>query len=484
MSTPSSEKVSLREKMAYGCGDFASCLFWATFMKKLSFFYTDVFGLTAGALATMLAISRIWDGINDPLLGILADRTRSRWGKFRPWILFGCVPLSIAAVLTFTTPELGAMGKLIWAYVTYNVLMMLYTAVNIPYTAMLGVITPNSAERTRLSSIKFMFAFGAGVVVSATIMPLVDWLGTDSPQRGWQLAFVIYGVIAVIFFLITFFGTKERVVSSSTETVSVWKDLKYLVTNRPWILLVATTFTWILFVGVRSTVSTHFVKYCVFNGSETATLPAFGWSLTFIGAVTAFDTLNQGASLIGVILTSIFASRLPKRAMFISAFLCSILGYAVFYIVPPTDLPIIFALEFVSSMAGASLPVLMWAMYADTADYGEYRSGRRTDGLVFSASTMSQQMGWAFAAFFALKLLSFAGFQANITPSAEVQRHLTLLMSLIPSAIGLVSIVIFLFYPLTDRRMVTISEELARRRAQAEASALASDSSTFQRGSS
>ncbi|MBC8011255.1 MAG: MFS transporter [Burkholderiales bacterium] len=467
MTTPALHRLSMREKLAYGCGDFASCLFWATFMKKLSFFYTDVFGITAGALATMLLVSRIWDGVNDPLIGILADRTKSRWGKFRPWILFGCVPLSVAAVLTFTTPDFDAAGKLIWAYVTYNILMMLYTAVNIPYTAMLGVITPNPVERTRLSSIKFMFAFGAGWVVSLTIMPLVDWLGATSPQRGWQLAFMIYGVVAVVFFLFTFFGTRERVVSADDETASVWRDLKYLVTNRAWLLLVATTFTWILFVGVRSTVSTHFMKYNVFNGSETASLPAFWWDFKFTGATTAFDSVNQGASLLGVILTSLFASRVPKRIAFIGFFLASIIGYAAFYFVSPQNLPVLFVLEFFASMAGAALPVLMWAMYADTADYGEYTSGRRTTGLIFSASTMSQQIGWAVAAFFALKLMAFVGFTANVTPTPEVQHHLTLLMSLIPGALGLLSIVVFLFYPLTDQRVVEIGAELEKRRTAA-----------------
>ncbi|HLP25629.1 MAG TPA: MFS transporter, partial [Acidobacteriota bacterium] len=204
MSSSGFKKLPLREMLAFGAGDFASVLYWQTFMKYLPFFYTEVFGITAGALGTMLLVSRIWDGVNDPIIGIFADRTETRWGKFRPFILFGCVPFAIFGVLTFTTPGFGPTGKLIWAYLTYNALMMLYTTVNIPYTALMGVMTNDAVERTRLSSIKFIFAFSAGMVISATLLPMVSALGGDkNPQLGWQLAFAIVGVVAIGFFLIT-----------------------------------------------------------------------------------------------------------------------------------------------------------------------------------------------------------------------------------------------------------------------------------------
>jgi GPH family glycoside/pentoside/hexuronide:cation symporter len=189
----------------------------------------------------MLLISRVLDGIFDPVIGMMADRTKSRWGKFRPFILFGCVPFAIFGLLTFTTPDFGYSGKLIWAYLTYNVLMMLYTTVNIPYTALMGVMTNNPVERTRLSSIKFMFAFSAGMVISATLLPMVTALGHGNPQRGWQMAFAVVGVIAVGFFLVAVFGTKERINPVVEENTSVLRDLKYLVTNRPWVLLLCTT---------------------------------------------------------------------------------------------------------------------------------------------------------------------------------------------------------------------------------------------------
>ncbi len=460
----SQTNLPLREKLAYGCGDFASVLYWQTFMRYLPFFFTDVFGITAAALGTMLLVSRIWDGVNDPIIGMWADRTESRWGKFRPFILFGCVPFAIFGVLTFTTPDLGPAGKLIWAYLTYNGLMMLYTTVNIPYTAMLGVMTTSAADRTQLSSVKFIFAFSAGIVVSATLLPLVDWLGAGNAQRGWQLAFVVYGLVAIGFFLVTAFGTRERIKPTPEKNTSIKRDIKFVLSNKAWVLLTATTLTWILFVGLRSSVSAHYFKYYIYNGSPDTALPFLGYNFTLTGLLSAFNTVGQAASVIGVLLTSVIATRFAKRPMFIVFFAISILCAASYYFLPPGALAAIFVIEAVGNLAGAPLPVLLWAMYADTADYGEWKSGRRTTALVFSASLMSQKIGWALSAFFALHLLSFAGFQANIIPTTEVKDSIVQLMSFIPAALGIVSIVIFCFYPLTDKRVVEINEELKARR--------------------
>jgi len=458
-------KLPFREMLAFGCGDFASVLYWQTFMRYLPYYYTDIFGLTAGALGTMLLISRIWDGVNDPIIGMLADRTESRWGKFRPFILFGCVPFAFFGVLTFTTPDLGATGKLIWAYLTYNALMMLYTTVNIPYTALMGVMTSNPVERTRLSSIKFIFAFSAGMVISATLLPMVSALGGSAdPQRGWQLAFIVVGIVAIGFFLITVFGTKERIKPAPETDTSVRRDLKYLVTNQAWLLLLATTLTWILFIALRSSVSTHYFKYYIYDGVPETALPFLGRTFTLDGLVSAFNTLGQAASVGGVILVSLVAHRFPKKGLFIALFALQIVNYVAYLFLQPGQLGMIFTLEIVGSFFGAPLPVLMWAMYADTADYGEWKSGRRTTALVFSASTMSQKFGWALAAFGAFQLLQFVGFQANTVPGEAVKGSLVRLMSIYPAVLGALSIGIFLFYPLTEKRMAEINAELKRRR--------------------
>ena len=468
MTQKDPNRLPFREMLAFGCGDFASVLYWQTFMRYLPYYYTDIFGITAGALGTMLLVSRIWDGVNDPIIGMLADRTESRWGKFRPFILFGCVPFAIFGVLTFTTPDLGMTGKLIWAYLTYNCLMMLYTTVNIPYTALMGVMTSNPVERTRLSSIKFIFAFSAGMVISATLLPMVTALGGDkNPQLGWQLAFAVVGVVAIGFFLVTVFGTKERIKPAPDENTSVLRDLKYLVTNNAWVLLLCTTLTWILFIAVRSSVSAHYFKYYLYNGSPETPLNFLGRSFTLDVLLSSFNTLGQAASVGGVLMVSFIAARFPKKGLFIALFVLQIVNYTAFYFLQPGQLGAIFILEIVGSFFGAPLPVLMWAMYADTADYGEWKSGRRTTALVFSASTMSQKFGWAIAAFLAFQLLQFVGFKANEIPSEAVKGSLVSLMSIYPAVLGVLSIIIFLFYPLTEKKMTEINADLAARRVKA-----------------
>jgi len=307
----SDSRLSLREMLAYGCGDFASVLFWQTFMKYLPFFYTDVFGLSAAALGTMLLLSRVLDGLFDPAIGMWADRTQTRLGKFRPFILFGAVPFAIAGVLTFTTPPFSESGKLLWAYLTYNGLMLMYSLVNIPYTSMLGVITSNAAERTRLSSIKFIFAFAAGMTISAALLPLARLLGDAgaSPQRGWQLSFVIVGIVAVAFLLVTVVGTRERVAPTSDRSATVRRDVSLLLGNNAWLLLLATTLTWVLYISLRSSVFAHYFKYSVFSGNTVKELPLFSIPLAFNSLLSWVNSCDQAASLLSVLLTATLAAR-------------------------------------------------------------------------------------------------------------------------------------------------------------------------------
>jgi GPH family glycoside/pentoside/hexuronide:cation symporter len=460
----SGEKLRISEKVSYGFGDFASCLYWQTFMVYLTFFYTDIFGITAAAAATMLGVSRSLDAFFDPVVGMIADRTQTRWGKFRPYLLWFCVPMAIAGVLTFTTPNFSEHGKLIWAIVTYNALMLIYTAINIPYTAMLGVLSPNPNERTTLSSVKFIFAYAAGMVISATLLPLSKGLGGGNEQRGWQLAFVIIGVVVVASFLLVFFNTKERVSPPKAQKTSVVRDLRDLVTNGPWLILLATTITFILFVAVRGSVTTHYFKYYV--GTQEVNVPFFGGlkSYSFEWLVSAFNTSGQLASLIGVFLVPFFAKAVGRKVAFIILFAVAVLSTASFYIMDPKQVWLILGLNLIGSATGGPLSALIWAMYADTADYGEWKSGRRATGLIFSASIFSQKEGWAIGAAVGLGLMSLVGFKANIEQNADTLQGLRLLMSLIPAGFGIVSIVLVMLYPLNEKKVAQIGEELKARR--------------------
>ncbi|MGF7138144.1 MFS transporter [Roseimarinus sediminis] len=457
------QKLPFREKFSYGFGDLASVLYWQTFMLYFTYFYTDIFLIPASVAATMFLVSRIWDGVNDPLMGIIADRTKTRWGKFRPYLLWLCVPFAVAGVLAFSVPDFELRGKIIYAYITFMLIMMLYTAINIPYTALLGVITPNSQERTSLSQFKFLFAFAAGIIVSATLLPMTKTLGGGNDAKGWQLSFVIYGIAAIIFFLITFRNTRERIQPPKNQQASIKKDLKELVTNRPWLILLATTITFILFVAVRSSVTVHYFKYVI--GEQELTLPFLSTrTYSFETLTSAYNTIGQIASFIGVLLIAFISKRIGKKRSFITLFVISIFSTAILYFLTADQLGWIFFFQITGSATGGPLSVLLWAMYADTADYGEWKRGRRATGLVFSASTMSQKFGWAFGAFVALNLMSQVGFEPNQAQNAESQRGLLLLFSLIPAAMGVLSIIISLLYPLSEKRVQQIENELATRR--------------------
>lgn len=458
-----SQKLPFKEKFSYGFGDLASVLYWQTFMIYFTYFYTDVFLIPAGAAATMFLVTRIWDGVNDPIMGIIADRTNTRWGHFRPYLLWICVPFAVVGVLTFTVPDFDPQGKLIWAYATFILIMMLYTAINVPYTALLGVISPNSAERTSVSSFKFLFAFSAGIIVSATLLPMVKAFGGGNEAKGFQLSFVVYGIAAVIFFLIAFKGTKERVQPPKTQSSSVKRDIYELVTNGPWLILLATTITLILFVAIRGSVTVHYFKY--FIREKELTLPLLGTNTyDFDGLVSAFNTVGQISSFIGVLLISWFARLVGKKKAFISIFIIAIISTGAVYFLNSDQLGLLFFLQFASSITSGPLSVLIWAMYADTADYNEWKRGRRSTGLIFSASTMSQKFGWAIAAYVALTLMSQVGFEPNQTQSTDSINGLISLFSIIPAGFGVLSILILLFYPINDNLIAEIGVELEERR--------------------
>ncbi len=743
-----SMKLSFREKIGYGFGDLASVLYWQTFMLYFTYFYTDVFLIPASIAATMFLVSRLWDGVNDPLMGIIADRTNTKWGKFRPYLLWMCVPFAIIGVLAFTVPDFGMTGKIIWAYATFILIMMLYTAINIPYTSLLGVISGDSNERTSVSSIKFLFAFAAGIIVSATLLPMAKSLGsgdesiikagmhdkilhisevgtgnvrvivtakdsmgltglmefgfrvnpvesnfpvvniplenlnldsgfqsytmdishafkgngkdmfdyridnknndvvtvalnklqliitekglgsskvsitardnkwgektqsfyinvnkkgnnnpvlidsTDvfrlnigyrekiidltkfisdpdgdsltfeaesnnknvldplidghkltfiegktglavvtvhasdgkggqlvrqlkylilTPEnnppfvnnsidnivkvkgfntynidiskdfldpengplqyniqvikesKGWQLSFIIYGIAAVIFFLIAFKSTRERVHPPVSQKTTIKKDLYNLVTNKPWLILLATTITFILFVAVRSSVTVHYFKYVI--GTQQLKLPFLGSkTYDFVTLTSAYNTIGQISSFIGVLIVVWIAKIMGKKKAFIAIFTIAIFSTGILYFLTAKELGLIFFFQITGSMTGGPLSVLLWAMYADTADYGEWKRGTRSTGLVFSASTMSQKFGWAFGAFVALTLMSQLGFQPDEIQSAKSLNGLLLLFSLIPAGMGVLSIALSIIYPLTDKRVQEIENELIERR--------------------
>jgi GPH family glycoside/pentoside/hexuronide:cation symporter len=465
--------ISAREKLSYGFGDLASVLYWQTISNFLAFFYTDVFGLTALATANLIFFSRSTDAFFDPLMGMIGDRTQTRWGKFRPYLLWLCVPMAILGVLTFTVPNLSDTGKLVWAAVTFNALMLMYTAINIPYTAMLGVISANPNDRTTLSSIKFVGAFTATIIISGLILPVTRLLGTTSSgynaARGWQLAFVVIGAAAIAFFLITFFNTRERVAPPKAQRTSMLRDLGDLVTNGPWLILLATTITFILFVSLRGNITTYYFKYYVRD--QVLTLPSFlpkiGGTQTWHmeGLVSWFGTTGQIASLLGVMLVPFFAKVTGRKMAFISLFVVAIACTAGTFFLRPDQVFLIFAVNIIGSLTGGPLSAVLWAMYADTADYAEWKRGRRATGLIFSASIFAQKQGWSIGSYATLLLMASVGYVANAEQTPQSLHALVQLISIFPAAFGVLSLVLVMFYPLNEKRMSQIAADLKVRRA-------------------
>ncbi len=275
--------LSWREKLSFGAGDLGFNFYWTTIASFLAAFYTDVFGISAAAAGTMLFLTRIVDAITDPIMGAIADRTQSRWGKFRPYLLFAGLPMAAAAVLTFTTPDLDSTGKLIWAYATYSIMMLMYTVLSTPYSALSGVMTARSQERTTLISIRFLFAFTGGALINKYTLPLVEFFGAGDATRGWQLTMVLYGLLATLIFLVTFANTKERIAPPPAQKSNPWQDIRDLLHNRPWLILFALAMIIMMTFTMRAgSAYYYFYSISVSNIISTASCILFIFSLYFL----------------------------------------------------------------------------------------------------------------------------------------------------------------------------------------------------------
>jgi GPH family glycoside/pentoside/hexuronide:cation symporter len=456
------ERLSTREKIGYSLGDMASNLFFQTIMLFLLYFYTDVFGLPAAAVGTLFLITRIWDAVNDPIMGTIADRTNTRWGKFRPYILFCSVPFCVMGVLTFTTPDLDTAGKLVYAFITYNLLMMTYTSVNVPYSALMGVITPNSFERTELSTYRFVAAFIGGFIVQAAMMSLVKYFGNGNEAVGWQWAMACLSGLACVLFFITFVSTKERVYPPKDQKGDLKRDLKDLFANKPWRLIAGATVFQLIFIVIRSSSIMYYFKYYV----QDQQLNLFGYiiNLSFEGFASSFMLTGSVVTILGAILSKSFAKAFGKKNAYAGALILSSVLCAMFYFVQPQNVLLIYGLNILISFLLGPVSVLQWAMYTDTADYSEWKSGRRATGLVMAASLFALKLGLTLGGAIVGWMLAYFGFVANQPQTAETIYGIIMLMSFYPAIFGIVGGLLMVFYPLTNNMMVKIEEDLTARR--------------------
>lgn len=455
-------RLSLKEKVGFSLGDMASNIYFQTFVVFLPIFYTDVFGISAAAMGTMLLVTRIFDAVNDPIMGMVADRTVSRWGKFRPYIAIFAVPLALSGIAAFTTPRFGESGMLIYAYATYMLLVVMYTIVNVPYSALMGVITPNSMERTELSTYRFVSAFIGQLIIGATALTLVEQLGGGSEQRGWQYTMIVYGLLVVVLLLSTFFLTRERVVPTPAQQGRVREDLKDLFRNKPWLLIGIATVFQLTYIVMRGSATPYYFRYYV----QDQQLVLFGSTidLTYAVFTSSFVTLGSVATLIGAIGTGIFTKRMDKKTIYSSFLITSAVFSVLFFLLKPENVLLIYALNILVNFFFGSVSVLQWAIYTDTADYGEWQFGRRATALIMAASLFALKLGLTLGGALVGWILGFYGFVAGVEQPEGPIFGIRMLMSFYPAIFGILGGLIMFAYPLKDRLMVTIEKDLTDRR--------------------
>lgn len=455
-----SEKINFKEKVGYGFGDFASSMFWKLFSMFLMIYYTDVVEISPASVGTMFLLTRLWDGLNDPIMGLVSDRTKTSMGKFRPYLLWVAIPFGLIGVLTFSTPDLGPSGKLIYAYVTYTLMMMVYTAINVPYSSLMGVMTSDTKERTSLASFRFIGAYSGGIFMTATVPYLLDFfrnLGSNDAQ-SYQYTVAIYAVLAAFFFIMTYKWTKERV-KPLNEKTSIKNDLKDLAKNAQWFIMLGAGIAVLIFNSLRDGSIMYYFKYFV----QDQNLPVFG-DVKWDKLAGAYMTVWLVTNLLGVLLAKPLSAKYGKKNTFIGAMLIASIFSFMFYWVNPNSIGMIFGLNIIIGIfAGIVLP-LIWSMYADIADYSEWKTGRRATGLVFSSSSMSQKMGWTLGGAITGWLLAGYGFEANAAQTEESLKGIRLLISIYPAVGALLSALILIIYKLSDKFMDEITKDLASRR--------------------
>ena len=446
-----SSGLSWREKVGYGVADAGFNFYWTNLATFLMIFYTDVFGITAAAAGSVLSVVKLVSALSPPVIGALADRTRTRFGKFRPYLIWLALPLAGAGVLTYTTPNLSDGGKLVYAYCTYLFMVQCYTAMNIPYNALSGVMTSDPQERTSINSLRFIFAFGGSALVTAATPSLVKWLGNGNDRLGWQLTMLIWGIAASGLFTMTFLKTRERITPPSSQKPNVRQDLRDLMRNGPWLVLFFLAMTVMVTTSLRTATAAYYFKYYVQRPD----------------LVGAFVPAYMAAAAVGASLTPLLTRFFDKRRLLI--FLMGAVGLlsCAFFFVPKDQIAWMFALQIAIGLALGPKPPLTFAMYADTADYNEWRTGRRATAMTFAAATFSQKLGISFAALVMGWGFTAVGYVANAPQTERAQSGILMLISFVPGVFALVAMLVMMFYKLDKQAMSQIQADLAARKAGA-----------------
>lgn len=485
-----SQKVSFKEKVGYSLGDGSANLIFQMMMMFQLFFYTDVFGIKATAAGMILLFARFFDAFVDPLVGILSDRTNTKWGKYRPWLIWTAVPFAVFFVLAFTTPDLSERGKIIYAGITYTLLMSIYSFNNTPYSSLGGVMTSDIKERTSISSIRFVTATIATFVVQGLTLPLVTKFGgSTTSSSGWLWTITLFAVVGLVLMIITFFSTKERIAPPPNQKTSIKQDFKDILSSRPWLAMFILTLFLFTTLAMWGSSMSYYFNYVVdkdalfaFLGNMGLTgnvdelgfwgkvLDAFGLIVydaenVFAVGFSLFNMTGSIIQLVGVILLSGFLSGIfGKRNVFIICLVLTAIFTGMFYVVSPDNINGIFIINILKSLSYAPTVPLLWAMMGDVADHSEWVNHRRATGFVFAGIVFALKTGLGLGGAICGGIIDSFGFVANTVQSSVAIEGIRLTSGIIPAITFFVGAMTLLFYPISKRKNEQIQAELTERR--------------------
>jgi len=451
--------LTFKEKIGYGLGDMASNFYMGFFGLFLLYYYTDVYGLSPAAVATMLLVTKVVDAISDPAMGLIADRTESRWGKYRPYLLWAAVPYALLGYLLFLGPEFSATGKLIFAYASYTLVMLAYTAINVPYSALLAVISPVAEERTKATQFRFIFASTGTLAVGALAKPLVSWLGGDDEVLGFRLTIILFAALSVIIFWITFATTRERI-RPQKHNSSIRDDFSSLLKNRSWLVLSIAGIFVVVGLVARFASLAFYTKYYMQDDGSTF----FLW-MDRASLIISCGLIGQ---MTGALMTPLLVAHFEKRHLMIAMnLLHALLLAACFFLSPEQYAATVIIHTFGIFTFGVTI-TLLFAMYTDCAEYGEWSTGKNSAGLTVSASMFSLKFGSAVGGALPGFVLAWFGFVANQTQTETALAGIRIMSNLLPGTFFLIGGALMLLYKIDRNMLSQIERDLHRRRSAAE----------------
>jgi Na+/melibiose symporter-like transporter len=486
------QRLAFKEKAGYALGDIATNFFFQSMILYQTRFYTDTVGLSAVAVGSMFLVLRLADAVFDPVIGALSDRTDTRWGKFRPWLLWTAVPFGLMFWLVYVTPNVGPQGKLIYAYLTYSLVMMLYSANNTPYSALMGVMTPDASERGSIASYRFVGALIGQFIIQALPLPLVAKLGQGNSARGWAMTMAIFGAIIVVLNLLAFASTRERVLPAPGQKSPLRADLKDVFTCGPWIVMFILTLLIFTMLVVRGSSLNYFFAYYLDQGQVKAFLEKIGLAGIGAGPVTGWKSALNGLGLLvkpdgsnaaavglslffvlgsviqigGIIASKPLADRFGKKAVFITGMAITAIATALVFFVTPTSMNLLLVLCVLWPIGWGPTVPLLWVMIADVADYSEWKNFRRATGFMYAGILFALKAGLSLGGALSAWVIAAYGYVPNVVQTEHALMGIRLGATLYPAAALVFGIVCLVVYPIGKTLNIRIQDELTERRKQ------------------